>query len=235
MWEKRAGIICRAKKIKGGFDVKKITRIFIVILAGIMMLCVWPICLIRKAANIDSALGIEYGVTEAFIAENQPYEQFFIAQTEKLNGIAFVVEYQEELPKDGTVHFDLSDKNGYIFFSRDIAFEEIGNKSFCMVTVNKWLKKGQEYSYRLSVEKKYEGFLRGVYTRQTDEHAKGSLQLRIGNDTVEGQGLARYEYGTPLNIKNVVCLWAFILTIAVSAFQLTIGEHGEDEKSANQR
>lgn len=44
--------------------------------------------------------------------------------------------------------------------------------------------------------------------------------LYLDGEVSDGQAVLRYTYGFPLNSRNVICLWAFILTAGLSVLEL---------------
>lgn len=222
-------------KVEGVSKMKRKLRVVFMLFCFVMMLCVWPFCVVRKEVVVTSALNVGYGYTEPRITYEHPYSQRFIAQTAKLEKIMFVVGYDvEKLPEAGVMHFELLDADNEIIVSKNVNFSEIINHTFCDVSINKWISQGEEYIFRLSVEKQYDNLFYGIYTLEPEHHAPGSRSLVIGDFLAEGQGLAGYEYGYPLNIKNVMCLWGFLLTIGLSSCSLLrisyIGRRKESTK-----
>lgn len=210
--------------------MKKGIKIAIIASTILMMSLVWPFCLVRKDADVSSALDAEYLKTEQYITAENPYQQTFVAQTAWLDKIDFVVAYDAELPADGKMIFELKNSKGERLVNREIDFSEIKNRFFCPVTVKSWLKTGEEYQYTLVPSDGNESIFYGVYTAEPEAHAPGNTQLRVGGQLVDGQGVSRYTYGYPLNIKNVICIWAFILTAGMVLLGMINDEKENDSK-----
>lgn len=51
---------------------------------------------------------------------------------------------------------------------------------------------------------------RAVYAPDGESDAAGSGALYFDGELIEGKAVARYVYGFPLNVKNIICLWAFL-------------------------
>lgn len=94
----------------------------------------------------------------------------------------------------------------------------VGDEIYTFVSVKKWLWKGREYSVSLTVEG-MDGLI-AIYTLAPKEAAPGSQVLYLDGEAAEGQSVMRYTYAFPLNTKNIVCIWAFILMIGLSILEL---------------
>lgn len=92
------------------------------------------------------------------------------------------------------------------------------------------MRKDQTYCYRLSlVGETGNNKFYGLYTTAEEEHAPGSIKFSMGEKDINGQAVSRYYYGYPLNIKNVVCIWAFLITLACVCCNLI----GKEEVTEN--
>lgn len=162
-------------------------------------------------------LGVETGDTEAGLAHDTPYSQTFVAQESKLENIIFILGWNvEQLPEDGFLQFELLDSEDQCILREEIGFSDVVRYGFTTAPVKKWIHKGQEYTFRLSVKEEYDDLFYGVYTMEQEHHAPGNINFCMGDLLIEGQSLSGYGYGYPLNIKNVVCLWGFLLAITLS-------------------
>lgn len=199
--------------------MKKAIRISILAIMILLMLCVWPFCLVRKTAEVASCLTApEYGNTEQYICHDVPYVQSFTAQTAKLEYIEFKLYSEQDFQSlPGELHFQLTDEADRLIMEKDIAFSEF-TRYFWHVDVNEWLQKGKVYKFVVSVDEEYNNLFKGIYTVKAEEDAPGSISLRMGAEPVVGQGLARYGYGYPLNYKNVICLWACIAALGFGLY-----------------
>lgn len=204
--------------------MKKILKVSIVIISIVAMLCVWPICLVRETEIISSSLtSQEYGASEQYVSQEMPYIQSFEAQTSRLDWIEFKLLFEQDISTlTGKFDFKLMDKNDKVIFEQEVAAAEY-KSFFWHVDINKWLHKGEVYRFVITVEKDLEGIFSGFYTVNEEEHAVGSAGLMIGEQQIAGQGVARYGYGVPISINNILCLWAFILTVGISFLQCCNG------------
>lgn len=128
-----------------------------------------------------------------------------------------------ENPTVGGGLFTLFDAQGGEVLSREIDFTNIDDGCFCLLEVGQWIHKGEEYTFSICVSEEYDNLFYGIYTVEPSQAAPGSVMLSIGEEAVAGQALTRYCYGYPLNSKNVVCLWAFLLICGLSLYGLSGG------------
>uniref|UniRef100_UPI0040567B40 glycosyltransferase family 39 protein n=1 Tax=Acetatifactor sp. TaxID=1872090 RepID=UPI0040567B40 len=198
--------------------MRKAIRISIWVVIILLMLSVWPLCFVRKTAEVSSNMATTYGVTEQYICHDVPFIQFFEAQTSKLMYFDFKLSCEQDVSSlDGKFYITLLDEQEHIISEKEIGFGDI-ESYFWHVDINEWIKKGEVYKISITVDKECDNIFKGFYTTKQDDNAPGSILLCMGEEIVDGQGLARYGYGYPLNIKNIVCIWAFLMTIGVSIY-----------------
>lgn len=198
--------------------MKKKLRIGILLITLILMICVWPVCLVRKTADISSNMASDYEATEQFVSNTTPYVQTFVAQTARLDYIKFKLVFDQDITAlAGAVHFKIVDTNNQPIVEKDLAFSEYEGY-FWETEVNKWIDKGAEYTIVVTVDDEYSNIFQGAHTLNTADDAPGNVSLFMGEEQIDGQGLICYGYGYPLNIKNVVCLWGFILAVGLCLY-----------------
>ncbi len=190
----------------------------IIIAAGILlMLCVWPFCLIRRTIDLSSALGVAYEETEQTIRGDAPFVQTFTAQSARLEDVEFALGLSGGQPQ-GTLRLELLDGQDRVLVSRGIDAETLPDASFYRVPIGQWLRTGETYQLRLSPEEGLTGELYGIYTREEGQHAPGCLQFFMGDALIEGQALLNFRYGVPLSRRNILCLWAFFICAAAAVW-----------------
>lgn len=209
----------------------KMIRIGVMVLCAVIICCVWPVCIFRRTMNVDAVAVVDWKSTANIASSNENLEQFFIAQTSRLEYIAIVVECYGDFQEDDSLFFELCDSDGEIVVSDNISFDDIESNKYYYIPIGKWITKGEEYSYRLSVSENCKGEMHGVYTEQS-EGGTGSTRYVVGDLLIDGEAYTRYGYGYPMNIKNVICIWAFILTIGLTICNALKGVTEKDEKVA---
>lgn len=195
---------------------KSIIRFILFTLTILLMLSVWPLCLIRKTVEVSSNMNTTYGITERYICHDVPFVQHFEAQTSKLDYFDF--KFFSELDTasmNGKFYITLADKNGGAITEKEIGLSDI-NIYFWHVDINERLKKGEKYTISITVDEEFDNIFKSYYTTKPEDDAPGSIFMCIGEEIVDGQGLVRYGYGYPLNVKNIICIWSFIITIGLS-------------------
>ena len=180
-----------------------LTVAFIMLLC---MLCVWPFALVRKDTKCETG-STAYLTTNGEQTANSQMEQTFIAQESVLKQIAFAVHFESE---SCDVTFRLEDKAGKILKEQQIQLSVEDSDRYYYVDTNARLKKGQEYSWRVEIQNAEQ--VRGglLYTANGEITAPGNEALYVDGKYYDGQAVTSYTYGAPLNIINVLCLWAFI-------------------------
>ena len=210
----------------------QIVQLVIIALCVIAMGCIWPFCIFRRNMNVDAVAESDWRTTDEIIESGEPLEQFFIARTSRLQYIAFVVETVGTFSEDDVLMFELVNANGEIIANKAIPVTEIESYKYCYVPVNKWLRKGKEYSFRLSVDSCLNGEVRGMYAEIPGNSTTEATGLAIGEMQLTGETQTRYGYGFPMNIKNTICIWAFFLTIGLTISNVLKGVWAKDEKMA---
>lgn len=210
--------------------INQIVQFVVIALCVIAMGCIWPFCIFRRTVNVDAVAESDWRTTERMIELGEPMEQFFIAQTRRLQYIAFVVETTGNFSEDDVLTFEFINPKGKVILRQEIPITEIESCKYCYVPVNKWLKKGREYSFRISMDNSVNGEIRGMYAEVPGNSATGGTGLTVGEMQIAGETQTRYGYGFPMNIKNTICIWAFLLTIGLTLFNILKGVHKSDEK-----
>ncbi len=199
----------------------------ILITICIMVLCmlsVWPIALVRKDTKCETR-STAYLTTNGEQAANSQVEQTFIAQESVLKQIAFAVHFEGE---SCDVIFRLKDKEGKILEEQQIQLSAENSDRYYYTDTGARLKKGQEYSWSVEIQNAEQ--VRGglLYTANGEITAPGNDTLYVDGEYYDGQAVTSYTYGAPLNIVNVLCLWAFICMTGFSV--LGILNKGKDGK-----
>lgn len=193
---------------KRGTKVKKIVRGIILICMIVGCAGIFPLCLVRKDTNVDAVQNAAYITSEE---EFRSVKQIFEAQTGYLSRIAFDLDFSGGEPAGDGITFCLWEEGkGKVLVEKYIPMEDVKVSEYTYVTVGKFLKKGEAYSYTVTLDSGDSAGFRVVYTADA-EGAPGSRALYLDGEVADGQAVTRYVYGFPLNYKNVICLWGFVL------------------------
>lgn len=188
---------------------------FIIICIVILCACVFPISLVRKSVGVGTVMSDNFGTTDYMVQE---LKQVFTAQTNYLQKIAFDVEIADDNAKGRYCVFVKDEDKQKIIVEKYISFEDAGNAAYTYVPVEKWIRKGGEYSVSVTAEG-IEGFY-VYYSLVPEEAAPGSQRLYLNGEVSANPAVMEYTYRFPLNVKNVLCLWAFILTVGLSILEM---------------
>ena len=195
------------------------------------MLSVWPLAFVRKDTK-DETQSNAYLLTNSGQAYNAGLEQVFTAQESVLRKVAFAVDFSGE---NCDAIFRLRDEEGKILMEQKVSFAEEDKDRYYYVDVETRLKKGHRYSWCVEIqdaEQIQSGFL---YTANGEISAAGNEMLYVDGEFWDGQAVASYTYGKPLNIVNVLCLWAFIIMAGISILGIITGrEEGKTLKKADE-
>lgn len=192
----------------------KIAKISTLLCAVILSLCVFPLCLIRKEVEVHSALDVIFEITET---RGQELTQSFVAQSGYLSELDFYIRFPDTKPEEGELTFSIHREDGKAIAEKTIPLCDVNDGAFTCVSVNKWIKKGEVYSYTVTASK---AEFQADYTMREEDFAPGSVALFWNGEAVGGQAVAQYRYKVPLNWKNTICLWAFIWMICLTIYEM---------------
>lgn len=183
--------------------MKKAWEIGVLACCIALCICVYPLCLMRRDINIDAAPQGPYIETES---EAQELRQFFVAQSSYLSELDFDIVFPDGKPDTGELTITIMDGDGKVVVEKAVPLSNVNDGAYTPVSVGKWIKKGSLYSYVVSGGV----IFRAVYAPDGESDAAGSGALYFDGELIEGKAVARYVYGFPLNVKNIICLWAFL-------------------------
>lgn len=190
-------------------------RKFIIMCIVILCACVFPVSLVRKSEDVGTVMSDNFGTTDYMVQE---LKQVFTAQTSYLEKIAFDVKVANDYAKGRYCVFVKDEDKQKIIAEKYISFEDAGNGAYTYVPIEKWIRKGGEYSVSVTAEG-VEGFY-VFYSLVPEEAAPGSQILYLDGEVSANQAVMEYIYKFPLNVKNIICLWAFILTVGLSILEM---------------
>lgn len=195
--------------------MKKIADKFVIMCMILLCACIFPASLVRKSDTVGSAMDVNLGETEADIQE---LKQTFIAQTSYLKEVAFDVAISDDAARGGYCVRIEDEEKQKVIAEENISAQDAGNGSYTYIPVKRWIRKGREYSVSVTAEG-IEGFS-VFYSLRPEEAAPGNQVLYLNGEAFANQAVMEYTYGFPLNIKNVACLWAYILVVGLSILEI---------------
>lgn len=194
---------------------KKIGILIICVVTMLAMLCVWPLKLVRKDV-CEQTGAVEYLSSEV-TSGDLTIEQDFTAQQSVLKGVAFAIGFSGESCE---VQFQLKDSKGGILEEQMLVIPQSDSGRYYDVSFYQWIKKGEVYTLCIKALNAQNAYILYSSNENIAETARGNIELRAGGAYYDGQAVLKYTYAAPLNYKNVICIWAFILMLAFSVIAL---------------
>lgn len=200
--------------------MKKTAKRLMIVLIIVLCACVFPISLVRKSDTIDFAMNTDYYVISD--SDIKDFKQTFIALTSYLDEIAFDVGIPGEISgEENLVICIREEKSRKILLEKTVSIQDVNDQAYTFIPVKKWIHKGGLYSLSVTVEG-LEG-ISVVYSTETTGIPADQI-LYFGGEPVQGQAVLRCVYTFPLNIKNVLCLWGFVLTVGLALLEILTHE-----------
>lgn len=191
---------------------KKAGAIIISLVMIVACASIWPLKFIRKDV-VYWTQASQYMDTALSSDSDAILEQTFIAQEAYLKQIAFAVVFSGD---ECDIHFSLYNQEKEQLFEKQIVMGAEYNSGFYYLDINKWVKKGEQYTFHVEVLNAENVNPQFLYTQEGEPSAKGNLLMMVNGESFDGQAVTSYTYGEPLNYKNAACIWAVILTLGLS-------------------
>ena len=211
----RKYLLQRWKNFQGNNStLRKVLCLLVLAVMLAAMLCIWPFELIRRDQDLHSGDTEAYSQTE-LLTPGTVVRQEFIAQESRLQKLSFSFSLGQNLYPDTTVTFELLSPGGKVLTQQVITMAQLQKSNYCTVDCQKWIHKGQTYSYTLTVAGPGSSELYLLCTPGQSNFAPGNTQLLQNDQVLPGQAYNSYIYGMPLNYKNVIFEWAAVCTIGL--------------------
>lgn len=142
----------------------------------IFILCAWPGYLVydEDVSVTDSA---RYEPTDV-LTPGDVAAQYFVPQRSHMSGIGFAILFDEANAGDETIRFVLCEESGQEIFSRDIMLGQMESGWYYRVKIDRQLKAGETYCWKLAVPDAEDLDLQIMYTNHlTDQAAENTLFL----------------------------------------------------------
>lgn len=199
--------------MKNGMDPKKIKiiQMLILLLTVILMLCIYPLRMIRE--NTESAAGGDraYAVSEK-LEQGTLCKQELVMQQDYCKSISVALALHDNEKKDGSVIFSLYNKEKCII-RKKIPLSDFADAEYCEISINKWIRKGSSCFYTLAAENCGNNVPALYMTQDPSQCTPGNVLLTIGNHVQSGQSVDRIRYQKSLRIYNTMMLWAFLILL----------------------
>lgn len=206
---------------------KKVGVIIISLVMIAACVSIWPLKFIRKDV-VYWTQSSQYQYMENALSPDSDavLEQTFIAQEAYLKQIAFAVAFSGS---ECDIRFSLYNQENEQLFERQIVLGAEYNSGFFYVDINKWVKKGEQYTFGVEVLNAENVNPQFMYTLEGEPTAKGNLLMMVNGESFDAQAVTSYTYEEPLNYKNAVCIWAAILTLGLSVIGMLYRKEWKSE------
>ncbi len=146
--------------------------------------------------------------------------QYFRATDNNLIQLEFVVDYDERYVKTGQLKFELLDSGQNVVFAEDLDYGAMPDYKYNGPVINVRLKKGQEYSYRLTNVNITENKPGIVYTSDSESCSLKKGRVEFDGTVTEGEILTKITSNKPLTVENRLALCGCIGMIGFGAYEL---------------
>jgi hypothetical protein len=210
-------------------------KILIIMVMVASMLVVWPIRPFREVGSVRS--GDEGHSIAEPLEEGESITQTFKAADNNIIQLEYVLTYDETMPREGELLFELLDKEGNVLYEETVDYGQVPNYSYNGSILNLKLKKGRMYSYRLTNLSVTDNKPCGVYTTDKTMYGIKKGSLNVAGENVEGELLTRITANKPLTAENTLAVWGCIGLVGFSAYELLdrIQEKNVKQKDAKRK
>lgn len=208
--------------------MKKVKRLLVLLIAA-CMLWVWPVHPFKEVGTERS--GDDGHVISKPIEVNESIAQSFKATDNNLIQLEFVIDYDERYPKEGQLRFELLDSKGEAVFVETLDYGQMPDYKYNGPIINVRLKKGRQYTYRLTNLNVTENMPCGVYTTHSASYSLKKGTLEIAGETLEGELLTRITANKPLTTGNTLAIWGCVAMVGFGVYELL----ERREKALNKR
>lgn len=197
--------------------MKIIKRLYILLIVA-CMLWVWPIHPFKEVGSVRS--GDEGHAFTEPLAVGEALTQSFRATDNNLIQLEFVMDYDAAKSRQGTLYFELLDAKGKVLFAQHLDYGQMPAYKYSGPVINVRLKKGKQYSYRITNLDITENMPRGVYTTQSAAYGLKKGVLYVGGQEVDGELLTRITANKPLPIYDTLAIWGAIGLVGFGGYEV---------------
>ena len=184
------------------------------------MLCVWPLCLIWQEEYTSP--GEEDYVLSEELAQGMSFTQSFRAESDYLISLEFAMDFDAERPRDGMFGFEFLDEAGNVIYDGMIPYNQLADYTFFPIEVERKVRKGEVYQYRITNWDVVENLPRVIYTEQEALHNPNNCGFFMDDAQISGEGLSRYLWKKPHEPMTVLNIWA-CMGVVVFIFYEVVG------------
>lgn len=197
--------------------MKKI-KALLVLVSVACMLWVGPVHPIREV-GADHTGNDGHEITRP-LEVNESITQYFRATDNNLIQLEFAVDFDERYPKEGQLRFELLDSEENVLFVGDLDYGAMPDYKYNGPIINVRLKKGREYSYRLTNVDITDNKPCIVYTSDSESCSLKKGRLEFDGMITEGEILTKITSNKPLAVENRLAMCGCIGMIGFGVYEM---------------
>lgn len=209
--------------------MKKLKALLVLVIVA-CMLWVGPVHPIREV-GYDHTGNDGHEITRP-LEVNESITQYFRATDNNIIQLEFAVDFDERYVKEGQLKLELMDSLGNIVFAETLDYGAMPDYKYSGPLINIRLKKGREYSYRLTNLNITENKPCIVYTSDEEACSLKKGRMEFDGTVIEGEILTKITSNKPLTTENRLALCGCIGLIGFSIYELLnrIEKNGEGKE-----
>lgn len=186
--------------------MRKLLQAFIIIVAVVLIILVWPVEIIRNVEEHHNGGEIPVDIV---LSSDSTVEQEFVPQYPYLKGMKIY------LGGEGQYNFtvDILDKNDRVIFEKNCFFP--GGDSFYEVKVSKRLKKNNEYRIKLLFDSSDESVQPIIKVSDNPDSLSENREFSIQGAKSDKVAITMYIYGVSQHWLSYLIYDSFIIMMAL--------------------
>lgn len=187
-----------------------------VVLCVVCLILIWPIGVIRTP--VESHNGADGRISTGPLSEESYTEQFFVPQFSYLESMSIAIVYEEiQDPDSALVVLSILNSSGEKVFCVEKAAVDFPSSSFCEIPVGIFLKKGQQYSWTVSLKSDANEEIGLLATSPDVITPVENSVLYYNGELTSSAAVVDYIYGIIPGKTALLIYDSFILTIFLLA------------------
>lgn len=189
--------------------------IFVMLFA---MISIWPLCLVRR--ETENRSGDQYHLISEEMTPGTVVTQSFRARERYLETVDFVLTFDEDAERKGSLLFELLSEDGEVLQSVPLNYEIISNGAYFRICTERKVKKNGVYQYRLTNVDITENLPRVMYTGEEAMYAVNNCGFTWNQQKIDGEALSRYHWKAPLDPCMILACWGILGIVGFTFFEI---------------
>ncbi|MCD7737456.1 MAG: hypothetical protein LUH58_00195 [Lachnospiraceae bacterium] len=181
----------------------------------ICMILIYPIGIIRT--SVESHNGADGRISVGPLSAEAYTEQYFVPQFSYLQKMSIAVTYDVIQDENAVVFFTIKDSTGEEVFSTSLTASEFNSSSFYEFPVGISLKKGEQYSWTVTVESSASEQISLLATLPDVITPVENSVLYYNGEFTSSAAVVDYVYGTLPGKSHILTYYSFFVTIFLLA------------------